>query len=738
MLPAGFDLPVVLYAGLPVALLLLTAAAWRLARAGVSPGRVVALLALRGTAVLIVVFVLARPVSLVGLDTGARRRVALLVDRSRSMGLPEAGRTRYQRALALGAELTPALRRLGFEVEPFLFDATVAPGPLPAAAAGAADGTRTDLGAAIRHALLSAAPPPAAVVALTDGAANESAANAQAMLALIEAPAPFLGIGVGDDRGVPTLSLHRVTAPAVVPPRQTFRVSAQLQATGDQAVPDFDLVLLRDGQATQSRRITGGHGSRFWSEGFEVSEADEGGHEYGVVLRPPGQGVVPVSTRGSARVRVGKEKDFRVLFVQGALTWDFKFIGRALRGDPAVRVTGLSRTSKQSVFRQNVESAGELLGGFPEDLAQLAPYRVLVLSDMRPAELTPAQQELVARFCGELGGGVLLIGGPATFDTSWQGTRLEQLLPVSFDPAPDVAGLDRPFHLRLTEAARRSAVFQVKDDGSSERVWDALPTFTQYGRVLAEKPGAVVWARHDQDSGPGGRRILMASQAYGAGVSTVITVQNLWRWRLAKDADPATFDRFWQQLFRHLGQSGRQEVTVQFLDQEIRPHGELRALVERGPRPDGTEGAPAGDYTVRVRDAAGAVLMEQKTRLLPGRPVGVTFRAGGEGVHVVEVSDARGAGVARHTLDVREVDREMERTGRDMDNLTQWASVSGGLALREEECTDAAGLAARVKAQVEQRRRSRRVPYGVNGGVLAGLLGALCAEWALRRRWGLA
>jgi hypothetical protein len=737
MLPAGFDLPVALYVGVPAAALLLAASGLRLARAGVSPGRLTALLALRGTALLTIVFLLARPVSLVGLEPGTRRRVVLLVDRSRSMGLPEGGRPRYQRALALASELAPALGRLGFETEPLLFDATVAPGPLPAPTAGTAEGARTDLGGAIRHAALATSPPPAAVVALSDGAANESAANAQAMLALIEAPAPFLGIGFGDDRGVPTLSLHRVTAPQVVPPRQRFRVSAHLQATGDQVVPDFDLLLLRDGKAVQSRRIAGGRGSRFWSEGFEVDEAEEGSHEYGVVLRPPGHGVVPVSTRGHARVRVGKEKDFRVLYVQGALTWDFKFIGRALRGDPAIRVTGLSRTSKQSVFRQNVESAGELLGGFPEDLSQLAPYRVLVLSDMKPAELTPAQQELVARFCGELGGGVLLIGGAATFDTSWQGTRLEQLLPVAFDPNPGVAGLDRPFHLRLTDTARRSAVFQVKDDGSSERVWDSLPTFTQYGRVLAEKPGAVVWARHDQDSGPQGRRILMASQSYGAGVSAVITVQNLWRWRLAKDGDPATFDRFWQQLFRHLGQSGRQDVSVQFLDQEIRPHGEIKALVERGPRPEGGS-AEAEDYTVRVRDPGGAVILEQKTRLRPGRPVAIAFRAGGEGVHVVEVADPRGVGVARHTLEVREIDREMERTARDMDNLTQWASVSGGLALREEECTDADGLAARVKAQVQQRRRSRRVPFGVGGASLAWLLGALCAEWALRRRWGLA
>ena len=60
---------------------------------------------------------------------------------------------------------------------------------------------------------------------------------------------------------------------------------------------------------------------------------------------------------------------------------------------------------------------------------------------------------------------------------------------------------------------------------------------------------------------PSGKRILMASQRFGAGLSAVICVQNFWRWRLAKDADPQHFDRFWRQLFRFLSEPSRQEVT---------------------------------------------------------------------------------------------------------------------------------------------------------------------------------
>ena len=63
------------------------------------------------------------------------------------------------------------------------------------------------------------------------------------------------------------------------------------------------------------------------------------------------------------------------------------------------------------------------------------------------------EQEILARYCGELGGGVLMIGGAGTFDSSWQNSRLEQLLPVVFAANAGVQGLDRAFRIQLTDAA---------------------------------------------------------------------------------------------------------------------------------------------------------------------------------------------------------------------------------------------------------------------------------------------
>ncbi len=82
---------------------------------------------------------------------------------------------------------------------------------------------------------------------------------------------------------------------------------------------------------------------------------------------------------------------------------------------------------------------------------------------------------------------------------------------------------------------------------------------------------------------------------------------------------------------------------------------------------------------------------------------------------------------------------EFQDTARNMEQLRQWASISGGLALRAEDCHGTGDLLSQIKERVEQSHRDRltRRPAGVNGGVLALLLGCLCGEYVLRKQWSL-
>ena len=734
----AFDFPQMLLIGPVVAAALLAWHIWSQHQRGVPARRIALLGALRTAVLLLAAFLAARPVHVIDQSGNKKQQsVALLVDRSLSMSLEEEGQTRYQKMIAFARDrVLPALESAHLPVRPYLFSEDAEPADGPAIAAAKPQGKRTNLGGAIARALEN--PGTVAVVALTDGAANVRSDNTRALSALLDSHAPFIGIGFGSDTGVRSLSLRQVEAPPVAAPNTEFQITAHLECMNLDQLPAFDLLLMRDGQMIQKKTVPAGPGSRFWLESFPVKETKEGAHGYEVQLLPPGvPGLTVVSATGSSSVRIASERELRVLYVQGALTWDYKFIGLALRGDPAIKITGLTRTSSKSLFRQNVENAGELLDGFPTTLEGIAPYRVIVLSNLRPADLSTQQQELLAKFCGELGGGLLMLGGPETFDTSWRSSRLEQLLPVVFADASGVSGLDRPFQLELTAEALQNPVFRISNTPRED--WNKLPKFHQYGRVDAAKPGAQIWALHQSDEGPKGRRILMASQRYGNGLSAILTVQNFWVWRLSKDGDPEHFDRFWRQLFRFLGESSRQDVSIQISDQELRPDIDINLVLEKQPSPKDAAAAPSVKFTARVQDGQAAVLAESAVELPPSRPVSFSFHPGKAGLYTVTVLDNNKATIATRVIEIRDINVEFQNSARNMENLSQWASLSEGLALRAEDCRDTSDLAGRIARKIEQARDARKIraPIGVNGWTLALALGCLSLEWVLRKRWDL-
>ncbi len=721
---------------------LLAFGVWRQRQRGLKIRQILALNALRLAALVALVFLATRPVW-VGKEppAAASRPVVVLLDRSESMSLEDKDTSRYQQALGfLRDRLLPGLKGAHLPVQAMLFDQNTEPADGEKLEAAAPNGKRTNLAGALAQALGNGTQPPLAVVALTDGAANETADNTRALTALVDAQAPFIGVGFGSDQGVRTLSLREVEAPSTVSPKTSFNISAQLEMINVEDMPAFDLLLFRDGQMQQKRSIAAGKGSRAWIESFSVTEEKPGAHNYSVQVIPPSlPNLKCVNLQANTSVRISNEKELRVLYIQGALTWDYKFIGLALHDDQTMKMTGLTRTSKQSVFRQNVEGAGELMNGFPNSMEEISPFRVVVLSNLRPSDLTPAQQEVLARFCGELGGGVLMIGGEGTFDSSWQNSRLEQLLPVVFSSGRGVHGLDRPFRLELTDEALQNPVFQIADNHPAREVWSQLPTFTQYGRVDAAKPGAQVWGYHQTDDGPNGKRILMASQRYGAGISAVLCIQNFWRWRLAKDSEPQQFDRFWRQLFRFLSEAGRQDVSIHLADQDLHPQMDVRVILEKQPNPkNATE--TSSTFFVRVEDGKKKVLHEETVQLEALHPVDFSFHAENADIYTVSVLDASKAPIATRPVEIRELNVEFQNTARDMETLQQWAAVSDGMAMKVEDCRDASELVNQIKAKIEQVRHGKqtRKPVGINGWMLALVLGCLGGEWVLRKSWDLA
>ncbi|MFG0284909.1 MAG: VWA domain-containing protein [Phycisphaerales bacterium JB039] len=72
--------------------------------------------------------------------------------------------------------------------------------------------------------------------------------------------------------------------------------------------------------------------------------------------------------------------------------------------------------------------------GVPDNLLDLQAYDIVLLQDV-PADAVPfAFQELLVRYVQDLGGGLVMIGGPDSFGAGgWRGSDLEAILPVRLD-----------------------------------------------------------------------------------------------------------------------------------------------------------------------------------------------------------------------------------------------------------------------------------------------------------------
>ncbi|MEO6054333.1 MAG: hypothetical protein ABIP97_09995 [Chthoniobacterales bacterium] len=729
---------------LALAIFLIALHAWKLRHRGLSRSKIVLLSVLRLLPALLIALLLARPVKMVSHEEDMKRKVMILADRSASMGLKDGGQeSRYRKMLEFTrSTLQPTLREKGYKFEWLLFDAATKNVEGAAVANTIPDGDKTDIGNAISTALNTSRYPPLALIALTDGAANQTDSNRGAVGALLSLKIPFIGVGFGSDTGEQTLNLLGVDAPFLAPPHSKFQISARIEATISHPLPPFNLILLRNGKFKDKRLVSGVSSSRYWAENFEITEDIEGVYKYDIVIEPPPvEHLILIKDRESAIVRVNKESELRVLYMQGALTWDFKFMGRALRNDPTVKVTGLSRTSEHSVFRQNVEVAGELLNGFPDEVKDLAAFRVVILSNLNPSLLTAKQQDAIARFCSDYGGGVLMIGGRETFDASWRGSKLEQMLPVRFDDDIGVRGLDEPFQFLLTPEALADPVFEIDEAAKNREIWQKLPAFDDYGRIAEVKPGAVTWALHSRDTGPNGKpRVLMAAQRYGEGEIAVLAVQNFWKWRLTKDGAVPHFDRFWQQFIRKLAESGRQNIQIEMMTHELQPGQNITFKVQKIADPAEEKEKPRRNYRLQILNSSGKLIQDREIELTSSQAVESAFVPESADSYNVRVVDDSNTSLASRILEVRNANLELQKPGRDMESLRQWAMISGGSAWPAEEVIrDPKAFAEKIYAQIEMTKSSRNQgePIGLNPWLFLTVILSLCAEWALRKKWML-
>jgi len=101
-----------------------------------------------------------------------------------------------------------------------------------------------------------------------------------------------------------------------------------------------------------------------------------------------------------------------------------------------VDTDGATGPALAEVLRQSALDARYVpISQFATDLARLMDTDAVILSNVDASSLTFAQQEMLVRYVNDLGGGLVMIGGPQSFGAGgWIGSPVAEVLPVDCDP----------------------------------------------------------------------------------------------------------------------------------------------------------------------------------------------------------------------------------------------------------------------------------------------------------------
>jgi uncharacterized membrane protein len=436
-----------------------------------------------------------------------------------------------------------------------------------------------------------------------------------------------------------------------------------------------------------------------------------------------------------------------VLYIDGVLRPEGKFVREALTSDPDLNVVTDIRTAPPGAGRG---SPGLLLQ------EQLANIDVVILGDVEAGYFSAKEIESLRNWVTQRGGGLLLTGGYLSFGPrGLVRTDLRELLPVEFSGQVNPQ-IERAFNLKLTVAGEQSPIFHLRGDQTADtRFYQGLPRLEGCCRVAGVKPGAQVLAVDPMvDTGQGTADVpVMVVQQVGSGRSMVFGVDTTWRWRMIVGGftgDASFYRQFWGQIVRWLASSDDDSAGAHLrlsTDRvRYRPGQKIELRASINPPPGG--GTAQQDWRL-----AGWALSETGGQAVPislSRIQGNEYRAsiptdasGGVNLSVLaepavtSSSPSDGSAKAEAMAQSQVASVEVEPDDVEMADISpqpQWlarvAQLSGGQYLQPAQIPAWAAGLAHPPTIVHEYRATELWHHPALIGIFLGLL---CVEWIWRR-----
>ena len=442
----------------------------------------------------LLLFCLFRPTLVVRAAVNQRNVVAVVLDDSRSMQIPDVGgrpRADYVRE-QFSALDSQVLKPLSDRFLVRLFRFSSAARRAESAKELTFDGTQTRIGSSldsVREELRGL--PVAGVVVVSDGADTGEKALSDAILGLKAERLPVFTVGVGSEALPRDIQVDRVSTPRSVLLGASLMLDVTVTQTGYSG-QTVTVDVEDDGRIVGSEKVTLPSNGTPASVRVRAEATEAGPRQFKFRVSPlDGEAVTQNNVR-EALINVRDVRE-RILYYEGEPRFEMKFLRRAVADDKNLLTVALQRTADNKYMRLDGEP-DEVAGGFPRTRDELFRYRGLILGSVEAGAFSGDQLQMIADFVDRRGGGLLMLGGARSFgEGGYGGTPVADALPLLIDPktrASDPAPLAR-LKVAPTAAGRSHAVTQIAGgEAASLARWPQLPLVTSINAPLPTKPAA--------------------------------------------------------------------------------------------------------------------------------------------------------------------------------------------------------------------------------------------------------
>lgn len=717
--------------------------------ARLNPRRRQLLIAIRLAVILLVIAAMLRPTLVYTKTTRQPATLVILVDRSRSMTVPDEvdGRTRWEAQLRALDDAREALVNLDkdFEIKAYAFDATAEPVKVTAGQLKLdekPEGRQTAIGSVLDDVLQQEAGKRLlGVLLLSDGAQRAypprdtlpqvSASRLRPLGFPLYAFRFGKSQGLGQARDIAVKDLADAQRVFV---RNQLPISGQLRVDGyvnrplsvrllfETSPGKMEVVDQKNVSATSDGQIIP----------IDFSYVPETTGEFKVTLEAVAQPGELVATNNQLSTFVDVlAGGLNVLYLEGAYRQEIGYLRRALDASPDIDVDYFFINPRHKETK-------------PADLPQRfepGKYTVYVLGDIDSSVFTQEELAALAEAVNR-GAGLIMLGGYHSFGPGgYAGTPLADLLPVEMQsnerqPLDGQERGDRHWQgeLKMRPSPQGAGHFAMMLAGNSQEnqsAWAQLPALEGANRFHAIKPAGVVLA----EAGP--NRPLLVSQTYGAGRVLAFAGDSTWRWQMQGFEE--AHKRFWRQIILWLARKDESlEGTVWIRLRQRRFSPGQRVEFTAGAQDAQNQPVKDADFTAEVVRPDGST---EPLPLVQGQEqmAGSYLETLAPGDYTVRVTATRGQtalGTAKTRFLVSDQDLELDNAAADATVLDNLAETTGGKSMAPEELP---GLIERLSQQTEmlEIQTETKKTLWDTWPFFFTFVALLSVEWFLRKRWGL-